>query len=85
MNLKTVLIRACWYILSLITVLGQDTEKAARDWALNNNKGFISPSITIKNKKSAPWFSTAIKKLISKRKRLFRKSKERNRPDTWQA
>lgn len=30
---KTVVIRACWYTLSLITTLGRDTKEATRDWA----------------------------------------------------
>lgn len=45
---------------------------------LNELTNKLIPSITIKNKKSAPWFNTAIKTLISKRKRLFRRAKEKN-------
>lgn len=52
---------------------------------LNELTETFVPSITIKNKVSAPWFNNSIKKLINRKKRLFKSAKTKNQPSLWKA
>lgn len=69
---------------------GFDNRSVQENWHLFASKitelseTFI-PTITIKEKPSAPWFTKTIKRMIGKKKRLFKTARKKNRKSAREA